>query len=104
VTLNFNNSSSITVVFLDTEKAFDITWHSGLLYELSQLQFSASIIKLLVHSFLRENSDFQFEGEMSTSHEILGGVPHGSMLSPTPYNLYINDSLETPGVHLAIFW
>jgi hypothetical protein len=34
VTLNFNNMS-MAVVFLGIEKAFDTTWHLGLLYKLS---------------------------------------------------------------------
>jgi hypothetical protein len=32
VTLNFNNNMSTAAVFLDIEKAFDTTWHNGLLY------------------------------------------------------------------------
>jgi hypothetical protein len=32
VTLNFNNKMSMAAVFLDIEKAFDTTWHSGLLF------------------------------------------------------------------------
>jgi hypothetical protein len=31
------------------------------------------------------------------------GVPQGSVLSPTLYNLYINDTPQTIGVHLALF-
>jgi hypothetical protein len=31
VTLNFNNIVSTAAVFLDIEKAFDITWYPGLL-------------------------------------------------------------------------
>jgi hypothetical protein len=34
-------------VFLNIEKAFDTTWHFGLLYKLSTLQFSISLIKLI---------------------------------------------------------
>jgi hypothetical protein len=37
LTLNFNNSKSTAAVFLDMEKTFDTTWHSGLLHKLSQL-------------------------------------------------------------------
>jgi hypothetical protein len=45
VTLNFNNNMSTAAVFLDIEKAFDITWHPGLLYKLSKLDFSTKLIK-----------------------------------------------------------
>jgi hypothetical protein len=44
VTLNFNNKMSTAAVFLDIEKAVDTTWHSGLLYKLSKLEFSANFI------------------------------------------------------------
>jgi hypothetical protein len=36
---------------LDIEKAFDSTWHSSLLHKLSELEFLASLIKLIA-SFL----------------------------------------------------
>jgi hypothetical protein len=37
VTQNFNNNMSMAAVFLDIEKGFDTTWHSGLLYKLLEL-------------------------------------------------------------------
>jgi hypothetical protein len=40
ITLNFNNNMSTAVVFLDMGKAFDTTWHLGLLYKLSKLKSS----------------------------------------------------------------
>jgi hypothetical protein len=40
---------------------------------------------------------------MSTPREIQEEVPQSSVLSPTLYNLYINYSSHTPGVHLALF-
>jgi retron-type reverse transcriptase len=92
VTLNFNNIMSTAAVFLDIEKAFDTTWHPGLLYKLTKLEFSARIIKL-ISSFL-SNRKFRasVEGEVSTPREIQAGVPQGSVLSPALYSIYINDA------------
>jgi len=47
VTLNFSNSVSTATVFLGIEKAFDTTWHTGLLYELSKFHISSSLVKLM---------------------------------------------------------
>jgi hypothetical protein len=53
VTLNFNNNMLTAAVFLDIEKAFDTIWHSGLLYKLSESEFSTNLIKLIA-SFLAD--------------------------------------------------
>jgi hypothetical protein len=39
---------------------------------------------------------------MSTPRYMQAGVPQGSVLSPTLYNLYFNDTLQAPGVNLAL--
>jgi hypothetical protein len=43
------------------------------------------------------------EGEMSTPRIMKAGVPQDSVLSPTLFNMYINDRLQAIGVHLALF-
>jgi hypothetical protein len=43
------------------------------------------------------------EDEPSTPRNIQAGEPQGSVLAPTLYNLYINDTPQTPGVYLALF-
>jgi hypothetical protein len=87
VTLNFNNKMSTAAVFLDIEKAFDTTWHHGLLYKLSKLEFSTNVIKLLGSFLSQRKFRVSVEGEMSTPREMQAGVPQGSVLSPTLFNL-----------------
>jgi hypothetical protein len=81
VTLNFNNNMSTAAVFLDIKEAFDTTWHSGLLNNLSKLEFSTSLIKLI--SSFPSHCKFivSVEGEMSTPREIREGVPQVSVLT-----------------------
>jgi hypothetical protein len=40
---------------------------------------------------------------MSTPRIIKTGVPQGSVLSPTLFHMYINNTPQTIGVHLALF-
>jgi hypothetical protein len=95
ITLNINNNMSMTAVFLDIEKAFDTTWHSGLLYKLSELEFSRSVT----------NSKFEVlvEVEIATPRKIAVGVPQGTVLALILYSLYINDASASPGNHHVLF-
>jgi retron-type reverse transcriptase len=92
VTLNFNNNMPAAMVFLDIKKAFDTTWHPGLLYKLSELEFPTSLIKLISSFLSQQKFRVSVEGEMSTPREMQAGVPQGSVLSPIMYNIYINNT------------
>jgi hypothetical protein len=48
---------STAAVFVDIEKAFDVTWHLGLLFKLPELHFLAIISSLLAHSFPTKHSE-----------------------------------------------
>jgi hypothetical protein len=92
VTLNFNNNKmSTAAVFLDIEKAIDTTWHECLLYKLSTLQFSISLIKPISSFFSQRKFRVSVQNEMFTPRDIQAGMPQGSVLYSTLYTLYIND-------------
>jgi hypothetical protein len=102
-TLNFNNNISTAAVFLDIEKSFDTTWYLGLLYKLSEITFSISLIKR-VSSFLSHiKFRVSFNGDMSTPRDTEAGVPQGSVLYPIWHSIYINDTPKIPGVYLGLF-
>jgi hypothetical protein len=100
---NFNNNISTAAVFLDIEKAFDTTWHTGLLYELSQLHFSSSLIKLISSFLYNRKFRVTIEGELPVPRDIEAGILQVSVLFRTLYSLYINDTPQTPEVYVALF-
>jgi hypothetical protein len=75
MTVNFNNNMSSVAVFLEFEKAFDTTWHSGLLYKFSELEFSTSLIKLIASFPTDREVKILLECEFSTPRKIAAGVP-----------------------------
>jgi hypothetical protein len=78
---------------LDIEKAFHTTRHFGVLYKLSELKFSLSLIKLISSFLSQRKFRVSVEGEMFTSGEIQERVPHCA----------VNDTPQTPGVYLGLF-
>jgi hypothetical protein len=57
---------SAAAVFLDIEKDFDTTWQHGLLYKLSKLQISISLINVIGSFHSQRKFRVPTEGEMST--------------------------------------
>jgi hypothetical protein len=94
---------STAAVFLDIEKAFDATWHPSVLHKLSKIKFSTRLIKLISSFLLQRKCGVSVAGEMSTPRCMQAGVQQGSVLSPTLYSLYINDTIQNIVVNLALF-
>jgi hypothetical protein len=67
------------------------------------MNFPASLIKLISSFLSNRKFSVSVEGEMSTPRIMKAGVLQGSALSPTLFNMYINDTPQAIGVHLALF-
>lgn len=91
----FAGGKSTGVITFDIEKAFDSVWHNGLLHKMFSIKYPLYLIKL-IRSYLKSRSFFvSINGTKSTTFSILAGVPQGSVLGPTLYNIFTSD-LKVP--------
>uniref|UniRef100_A0A2S2N814 Putative RNA-directed DNA polymerase n=1 Tax=Schizaphis graminum TaxID=13262 RepID=A0A2S2N814_SCHGA len=90
-----------SAVFLDVAQAFDRVWHKGLLYK---TRFLPAPLYLIINSFL-SNRTFQVRCDdvLSETHSAKAGVPQGSILAPTLYNIYTSDIPQSHLTSLATF-
>ncbi len=88
---NLNIGRSTGMLFFDSEKAFDTVWHGGLVFKLHGLDYPR-YIQHLTYSFLTGRSFQVFINKtFSTCIDIPAGVPQGSVLSPSLYNIFNHD-------------
>ena len=74
-------------VFLDLTAAYDTVWHTGLLYKLSK-DMPHWFVRL-IELFLRDRRFRVHIGDDTSAWRTqVNGLPQGSVLSPTLFNLY----------------
>lgn len=79
------------VICRDVSKAFDRVWHDGLKYKLCNLQMPRVMTALLCNYLDDRTARVQVNNYKSETFQLKAGVPQGSVLAPTLYNIYTAD-------------
>ena len=81
----------LCVVFVDLTKAFDLVWLDGLLFKLGRIGITGIMFRW-IKSFLSDRRIQVNVGRFLSAVQTLeNGTPQGSVISPTLFNIMIND-------------
>lgn len=87
----------VAMLSTDLSKVFGSIHHKGLIYKLDQLHLPANIIKT-IENYLQDRTIIgKLQNDLGTPHNLIRGVPQGSILGPILWNLYTADN-PSPGV------
>ena len=95
--------SGVHALFVDFCKAFDLVDHALLLEKLATMNISLSFWRW-VQSYLSGRAlQVKLPGVVSSSGEVIAGVPQGRVISPTLFNVFVNDIDDCcpPGVSIS---
>ena len=91
ITNSLDHTKAVISVFIDLKKAFDTIDHTILLQKLNHFGI-CGIFSQWVSSYITHRKQcVQIKGTKSSMKRILCGVPQGSILGPTLFNLCLND-------------
>ncbi len=102
---SFQKHQHTIAVFLDLSKAFDTTWRYKIVKTLHDWNFRGRLLQCIT-SFLSDRFfKVRIQGITSSESPLENGVPQGAVLSPTLFNIAINDIIAeiAPPVRTALF-
>lgn len=76
--------------FFDVKHAFDVVWHRKLLQKIKNLGYTGNFY-LYVRNFLQRTMQVKIQNTLSKYHSIDCGVPQGTCLAPTLFNIMLAD-------------
>ena len=87
----FIKKERVVAVFFDLEKAYDTTWKYGILRDLHELELKGRL-PVFIKSFLADRRmQVRVGSTLPDQFEQAQGIPQGSILSTTLFNIKINN-------------
>lgn len=103
ISKGFENKQFTVIAFLDVTKAFDKVWTEGLKYKLLRINIPQYLVAI-IFSFLEDRKFLvRVNSTTSTVRNIHAGVPQGSILGPTLFNIFTHDIPTLKPTEVALF-
>ena len=83
--------NGVHVVFVDFRKAFELVDHGVLLTKLAGMGITKSFWKWTQSYLSGRTQQVKLPGVLSRHGEVIAGVPQGGVISPTLFNVHVND-------------
>ena len=83
--------NGVHVVFVDFRKAFDLVDHGVLLTKLAGMGITTNFWKWTQSYLSGRTQQVKLPGVLSRHGEVIAGVPQGGVISPTLFNVHVND-------------
>lgn len=81
------------IITKDVQKAFDKVWHAGLMYKiLHNFNLPSPLQRLLCNYLTNRRVTIKYQQATSQPFTLNAGVPQGSAIAPTLFNMYMQDA------------
>ena len=102
VNKGFANKESTLAVFLDLEKAYDMLWPTAIIIKLQTMGICGRITQWIHHFLSNRKIQVKINNTFSNLCNIKNGISQGSVISPTLFNIAVNDLAEvTYGINIS---
>ena len=88
---SFEAKKKAGAIFGDLMAAYDTVWHRGLTCKLLRFLPDKHMVQMIMEHALNRNFVLKTDSHQRKLQYLKNGVPHGSVLVPLLFNIYMHD-------------